>query len=117
MDTTTRGLKREYLDMMRKAWDVTKTDLDEFDPHTERFLPLLYIPLDAVVRDMANEKILGSSEDKNTQYDLELEFGTTDGNAWGGAHDTAMQGTKFFIAFVQDHSCRMYGNRVESTSR
>ncbi len=118
MDTYS-GIKREYIEMLRKAWDVTQTDFDSFDPRTERQLPLLYIPLDAVVRDLhkANENILGNIQDRNVQYDFQIQFGTTDASAWGATHNTAMQGTKFIMAFVQDHSCRMYGNRVESTAR
>ena len=119
MDTF-NGDKREYLAMMRKVLDVSKVAFDEFDPHTERHLPLLYIPLDAVVRDMhkANENILGNIQDRNVQYDFEIQFGTTNVNAaWSETHNEAMRNTKFIIAFVQDHSCRSYGNRFESTAR
>ncbi len=115
---TYSGIKREYLDMLRKAWDVTQSDLDMFDPHTERQLPLLYVPFDPVVRDMnkANENILSGSVNHNTQYDYHIEFSTTDALEWGSTHNTALRNTKFILAYVQDYSVTMYGNHVESTA-
>ncbi len=119
MDTYS-GLKREYIEMLRKSWKSQTCGCDEgdFDPYTEKHLPLMYVPFEAVVRDVGktSESVLGTVPNYNKRYSFEIEFGPTDSTAWGTTHDTALRGTKFTLAYLQDYSVRINGNNVENTA-